>query len=82
MKLQLNCFNRASIWRGDLRADLKALWEKVLKLLQGYFLVLKFGFILKDELFLISFFVSYKPVLESCTFSALYCFLSRIFFHS
>lgn len=64
--LQLNCFNRASIWRGDLRVDLKALWDEVLKLLQGYFLVLKLCFVSKDKLFLISFFVSHKPVLESC----------------
>lgn len=37
--------------------------DEVLKLLQGYFLVLKFCFVPKDKLFLISFFVSYKPVL-------------------
>lgn len=61
--LQLNCFNRASIWRGDRRVDLKALWDEVLKLLQGYFLVWKFCFISKDKLFLFSFFFSCKPVL-------------------
>lgn len=41
------------------------MWDEIIKLLQGYFLVLKFCFVSKDKLFLISFFVSYKPVLAA-----------------